>query len=91
MDEDASILDSLSLDSDSSELPGENTIEKQRATLQTYLNSLPYECESEEEMNQALEFIVGRIAICAEAKSWLVLTTWDTILQWFVLPVHGHL
>ena len=58
------------------------TIVKQRASLQTYLSSLPYNAESEEQMHSRLEFILGRIIICAEAKNWLVLATWDGVLQW---------
>ena len=60
----------------------EATIVKQRASLQTYLSSLPYNAESEEDMQARLEFILGRIIICAEAKNWLVLATWDGVLQW---------
>jgi hypothetical protein len=61
------------------------TIVKQRASLQTYLSSLPYNAESEEDMQALFEFILGRIIICAEAKNWLVLATWDGVLQWCVL------
>ena len=61
------------------------TIVKQRASLQTYLSSLPYNAESEEDMQARLEFILGRIIICAEAKNWLVLATWDGVLQWCAL------
>lgn len=60
-------------------------IVKQRASLQTYLSSLPYNAESEEDMQARLEFILGRIIICAEAKNWLVLATWDGVLQWCAL------
>jgi len=60
----------------------QSAIEKQRASLQTYLSSLPYNAESEKDMQARLEFILGRIIICAEAKNWLVLATWDGVLQW---------
>ena len=59
-----------------------DALERQRASLQSYLNALPYECESPEEMQAKLEHIVGRICVCAETKNWLVLTTWDGMLQW---------
>lgn len=59
-----------------------NALERQRASLQSYLNQLPYGCESPEDMQAKLEYIVGRICICAETKNWLVLTTWDGMLQW---------
>jgi hypothetical protein len=62
--------------------PEQSALQKQRASLQIYLNSVPYECESLEEMQTKLENIVGKIMICAHAKNWLVLTTWDGMLQW---------
>ena len=69
---------------ESTDLPREQAaMEKQRASLKTYLSSLPYNAESEEDMHARLEFILGRIAICAEAKNWLVLATWDGVLQWY--------
>ena len=81
MDEDdISVPDSPSSESGT---PYPDALEKQRASLQSYLNALPYKCESPEEMQAKLEHIVGRIAICAETKNWLVLTTWDGMLQWY--------
>ena len=62
--------------------PERYSSEKQRNSFQTYVDSLPYECESIEEMQARLEFIVGKIFVCAQAKNWLVLTTWDGMLQW---------
>ena len=59
-----------------------DALERQRASLQSYLNALPYECEEPDEMQAKLEHIVGRISVCAETKNWLVLTTWDGMLQW---------
>lgn len=64
--------------------PGQSAFEKQRASLQTYLDSVPYKCESIEEMQQVLEDIVGKISICAQTKNWLVLATWDGMMQWSV-------
>ncbi|TFK89763.1 ARM repeat-containing protein [Polyporus arcularius HHB13444] len=62
-----------------------DALQRQRASLQTYLNALPYECEPPEDMQAKLEYIVGRICICAETKNWLVLTTWDGMLQCWLL------
>ncbi|KAF9459432.1 hypothetical protein BDZ94DRAFT_1312356 [Collybia nuda] len=62
-----------------------SSYERQRASLQTYINSLPYECESIEEMEEKLEQIVSKIYICAKAKNWLVLSTWDGMLQCWLL------
>lgn len=56
--------------------------ERQLASLQTFINSVPYECESVEEMQAKLEDIIGKIIICAEAKNWLTLSAWDGVLQW---------
>jgi proteasome activator subunit 4 len=85
MDEEMSSVGS-SLDTD--ELSGEGSeqtksaYEKQRASLQSYLDSLPYECESVEEMQDKLEVIIGKILICAKTQNWLLLSTWDSILHW---------
>ncbi len=82
-DEEISIPDSPELDSEN--FPsGQSAFERQRASLQTYLQHLPYECESVEEMQARLEFIVGRIYICAHTKNWFVLATWDGMLQGYV-------
>lgn len=77
-DDDFSVVDS----------PGEvidpSAYDKQRLSLQTYLDSLPYECESVEDMQSRLEDIVEKIFICAKSKNWLVLSTWDGMLQWYL-------
>ncbi|KAF8078288.1 hypothetical protein FPV67DRAFT_1663041 [Lyophyllum atratum] len=65
--------------------------EKQLASLQTYLGSVPYETESVEEMHRKLEEIVGKIFIAAKSQNWLVLSTWDGMLQCWLLmryPMH---
>ncbi|KAJ3537454.1 hypothetical protein NMY22_g5581 [Coprinellus aureogranulatus] len=59
--------------------------EKQLNTLDTYLKSLPYECETPEQMQRALEGIVSKICIAAKAKNWFVLSTWDGMLQCWLL------
>ncbi|KAG6910583.1 hypothetical protein DXG01_009534 [Tephrocybe rancida] len=59
--------------------------EKQLASLQTYLGSVPYDTESVDEMHQKLEEIVGKIFIAAKAQNWLVLSTWDGMLQCWLL------
>jgi len=56
--------------------------EKQHLALQTYLNSMPYDCESIQEMQAKLEMIVGKIFICAQAQNWLALAAWDALLDW---------
>lgn len=64
--------------------PELSDIEKQRASLQSYLDALPYECESVENMQERLENIIGKMYICAKAKNWLLLSTWDGMLQWYI-------
>lgn len=83
-DEDISTPGSPVLESDALS-PDQLALEKQRATLKTYLNSVPYECESEQVMLGKLEDIVGKIAICVETKNWLLLSTWDGALQWYAM------
>ncbi|KZT23745.1 hypothetical protein NEOLEDRAFT_1135845 [Neolentinus lepideus HHB14362 ss-1] len=63
----------------------EAAYDQQLSSLRTYLTSVPYECESVQDMEAKLEYIVGRIAICAKTKNWLVLTTWDGMLQCWLL------
>lgn len=75
-DDDISIADTPAESTDLSDF------EKQKASLQTYLDSVPYECESVDQMQQRLEEIVGKIYLCAKAQNWLVLSTWDGMLQW---------
>jgi hypothetical protein len=81
MDEDGamSVLDSPFESDDSSNV----ATDKSLAVLQSYLDSLPYECETVEDMHSKLEYIVGKIVICAKSRNWLVLTTWDGALQWY--------
>ncbi|KAG2149717.1 armadillo-type protein [Suillus cothurnatus] len=84
MDEEDTSVDVLESPSDdiAAELVSDRSAyEKQKATLQTYLDSLPYECESIDVMQAKLEYIVGKLIVCAKSKNWLVLTTWDAILQ----------
>ena len=87
-DDEMSIIESPTPGEDDNLSPEQSAFEKQRASLQIYLDSVPYECETIEEMQAKLEVIVGKIMICAEAKNWLLLTTWDGMLQWYVLARH---
>lgn len=80
-DDEISVADSMG------ELGDLSAYDKQRTSLQTYLNALPYECETVEDMQTRLEKIAEKIYICASSKNWLVLSTWDGMLQWYVLRV----
>lgn len=74
--------DDIPLTETPSEAGDLSAYEKQRASLQTYLDSLPYQAETIDEMQQKLEHIVGMIHVCAKSRNWLVLSTWDGMLQW---------
>ncbi|KAJ7596682.1 hypothetical protein C8J56DRAFT_918063 [Mycena floridula] len=71
-------------DDASSDLGDAADIEEQKS-LQIYLDSLPYQCESVEEMQKKLEHIVGKLYICAKAQNWHTLTSWDGMLQCWML------
>ncbi|KIK95621.1 hypothetical protein PAXRUDRAFT_826811 [Paxillus rubicundulus Ve08.2h10] len=81
MDEDdLDVLDSP-YEEISSLAPDQSSYEKQMSNLNAYLRALPYECESVEEMQKKLEYIISKLVICAASKNWSVLTTWDAMLQ----------
>jgi proteasome activator subunit 4 len=75
-DDDLSVIDTPGDSADPS------AYEKQLASLQTYLNALPYNCESVEDMQDRLEDILEKLFVCAKTKNWTVLMTWDGMLQW---------
>lgn len=54
---------------------------KQLKSLDTYLKSLPYECESTDEMQTKLQLIIEKIVICAKTSNWAAMIGWDTSLQ----------
>lgn len=53
--------------------------------FQTYLDATPYRCESPEEMLAKLEQIIAKMHVCIKAKNWLVLSTWDGLLECWLL------
>ena len=85
-DDDPLAEDAFSPVSTPSDLLQLSALDKQRESLQTYINSVPYECESIEQMQEKLNFIVDKIFVCVETRNWLVLTTWDGMLQWYLKP-----
>jgi hypothetical protein len=52
-----------------------------RKSLETYRNSVPYATETLEEMTAKLEFVVGRLLVCASAKSWDQMMGWSSVLE----------
>ncbi|KAL1690120.1 hypothetical protein GGG16DRAFT_125867 [Schizophyllum commune] len=68
--------------------PSPPGVDEQEATLRklkSYLNSVPYDCEPPEDMHEALEKIVGMLAICIKSRSWNNLSSWDGLLQCWML------
>ncbi|KAE9410730.1 ARM repeat-containing protein [Gymnopus androsaceus JB14] len=61
------------------------SLEMQKRSLQTYLDSVPYETETAEYMQSRLEEILGKIAVSAKAQNWHGLTVWDKMLQCWML------
>src|ERR1700722_12447150 len=59
-----------------------DTLETQITTLKTYLDHVPYPCESPQEMQAKLEEIIGKITVCAKSRNWSFLTQWDALLSW---------
>ncbi|KAG8925927.1 hypothetical protein FRC02_009341, partial [Tulasnella sp. 418] len=64
----------------------ETDMEKQLKVLDGYTSSLPYECEPVEEMQQRLDYIVGRLTISAESRHWEHAVAWDGALaSWLTM------
>ncbi|KAL5534546.1 hypothetical protein ACEPAG_1009 [Sanghuangporus baumii] len=70
---------------DSSTDSEEDRLEKQRAVLRTYVDSLPYSCESLQEMDQKLAEIIDMIYLSASANRLDLLREWDGILSTWLL------
>lgn len=69
-----------------SSLAVQGQIEKQLESLKGYLDALPYECETPEEMQTKLEFIIGRIDLSVRSKNWSSVPSWAQLLHWCVTP-----
>lgn len=54
---------------------------KDQKILESYLKSLPYTCESTNEMEDKLKAIVEKIAVCVQTNSWSSIIAWDHMLQ----------
>ena len=75
--------DFSNLDSPAPEPEQEQTsdLAKQHASLKSYLESIPYACESVEEMNAKLQRIISKMNICIKSGDWLSLCKYDTLLH----------
>jgi len=65
-------------------------MEKQLESLKSYLDALPYKCETPEEMQTKLEFIIGKMDVCVRSKNWSLLPNWSHMLHWYVAPTIHH-
>jgi hypothetical protein len=54
---------------------------KELKSLDTYLKSLPYGCESTEEMQEKLRVIAEKLYVCVHTNSWAPSVGWDHMLQ----------
>ncbi|KAG8905939.1 hypothetical protein FRB99_007944 [Tulasnella sp. 403] len=60
--------------------------ERQLRVLDGYITSLPYPCESVEEMKRELDNIIGKLFIAVESRQWNHVLVWDRIfLSWISL------
>ncbi|KAJ6519492.1 hypothetical protein C8R45DRAFT_852433 [Mycena sanguinolenta] len=73
--------DTPNMDVDDTEIEVDNDY----ATFQTYLDAAPYPCESPQEMLVKLEQIIAKMHVCIQAKNWPVLSTWDGVLECWLL------
>ena len=78
-EEDHSLLDSPAPEVENSE---SSDLETQHASLNSYLDSVPYTCESVEEMHVKLQGIVSQIEVCVKSGDWLSLCNTDNLLHW---------
>ncbi|KAH8120588.1 hypothetical protein DFH11DRAFT_1838384 [Phellopilus nigrolimitatus] len=63
----------------------EASLTKQRAALRTYLDAVPYECESIEEMDALLAHIVDKMYVCAKSNQQYLFRGWETIISRWIL------
>lgn len=82
MDEDQ-LSDPGSPAGESGATPGiheQSPYEKQLASLRTYLASVPYECESVEDMENHLANIIDKLHAVTTARLWHLLPGWNELL-----------
>lgn len=68
-------------DSDSPNAVGLSEEAKDLKTMDSYLKSLPYGCESTPEMQEKLRVIVEKLYVCVQTNSWSPSVGWDHMLQ----------
>ncbi|KAJ7630604.1 hypothetical protein FB45DRAFT_746590 [Roridomyces roridus] len=61
-----------------------------QASMQSYFDSVPYACEAPDEVLAKLEQIIAKMHVCIAAKNWHVLSTWDGLLECWLLAAKGY-
>ena len=54
---------------------------KDLKTLEGYIKSLPYSCETIDDMHEKLRVVVEKIYVCVHTNSWAASVGWDHMLQ----------
>ncbi|KAG8858716.1 hypothetical protein FRB96_004853 [Tulasnella sp. 330] len=80
LDDDVDISDATALNGKNEKKKDETDEEKQLRIMEGWTSSVPYVCESLEEMQQQLEVIVSKLLIAAESRHWEHLAAWDGAL-----------
>ena len=62
----------------------EDSVAYDTMSLETYLASVPYKCESIPQMHAKLQWIVGRLLVCVKSKDWQNVHNCDSLLHWSV-------
>ena len=60
----------------------EDSVAYDTKSLDAYLASVPYKCESIPEMHTKLNWIVGRLLVCVKSRDWSNVHTCDSLLHW---------
>lgn len=62
--------------------PDEDSVAYDTKSLETYIASVPYKCESIPEMHAKIHWIVGRLLVCVKSRDWSNVHSWDSLLHW---------
>lgn len=60
----------------------EDSVAYDTKSLETYVASVPYKCESIPQMHSKLQWIVGRLLVCVKSRDWHNVHSCDSLLQW---------
>lgn len=82
MDIDAEVSASDTPGFDSSR-ENDDTEDYEIKSLETYLASMPYDCESIQIMHAKLKWVAGRLLICLKSKEWMAVNVYDQLVQWY--------